>query len=69
MSSLAFLNTLLFMVDSTEPVFEPYKLGWSLLAAFWSIAIVNLACALDATTISTALPASFALQFQILGHK
>ncbi|MCJ1371476.1 hypothetical protein MMC20_002693 [Loxospora ochrophaea] len=39
---------------STEiPKFKP---GWRLLAAFTSIAIVNLACALDATTISVALP-------------
>lgn len=37
---------------------EKFKPGWRLLAAFTSIAIVNLACALDATIISVALPVS-----------
>jgi MFS family permease len=40
------------MSSSLQPDFEAFKPGWKLLAAFWSIAIVNLACALDATTIS-----------------
>ena len=37
---------------------EKFKPGWRLLCAFASIAIVNLACALDATIISVALPVS-----------
>ena len=37
---------------------EKFKPGWRLLAAFTSIAIVNLATALDATIISVALPVS-----------
>ena len=41
-----------------EEVEEKFKPGWRLLAAFTSIAIVNLACALDATIISVALPVS-----------
>ena len=56
--------------DTTETLVEPpsaysnpeevekFKPGWRLLAAFTSIAIVNLACALDATIISVALPVS-----------
>ena len=43
--------------SSPEDV-EKFKPGWRLLAAFTSIAIVNLACALDATIISVALPVS-----------
>jgi hypothetical protein len=43
---------------SEDPVVA-FKPGWRLLAAFTSIAIVNLACALDATTIAVALPVSF----------
>lgn len=35
---------------------EKFKPGWKLLSAFASIAIVNLACALDATVVSVALP-------------
>lgn len=35
---------------------EKFEPGWKLLCAFTSIAIVNLACALDATIISVALP-------------
>lgn len=35
---------------------EKFKPGWKLLCAFVSVAIVNLACALDATIISVALP-------------
>ncbi len=37
---------------------EKFKPGWRLLAAFISIAVVNLATALDATIISVALPVS-----------
>ncbi|KAI4112307.1 MAG: hypothetical protein LQ338_008326, partial [Usnochroma carphineum] len=35
---------------------EKFNPGWRLLCAFTSIAIVNLACALDATIVSVALP-------------
>lgn len=35
---------------------EKFRPGWKLLCAFTSIAIVNAACALDATIISVALP-------------
>ena len=37
---------------------EKFKPGWRLMTAFASVAIVNLACALDATIISVALPVS-----------
>ena len=63
--------------DTTEKLVEPpsansnpeevekFKPGWRLLAAFTSIAIVNLACALDATIISVALPVSLFGSFNI----
>ncbi|KAL8994646.1 MAG: hypothetical protein Q9188_007007 [Gyalolechia gomerana] len=38
-----------------QPVAK-FNPGWRLLCAFTSIAIVNLACALDATIVSVALP-------------
>lgn len=44
--------------NSNSEEVEKFKPGWRLLAAFTSIAIVNLACALDATIISVALPVS-----------
>jgi hypothetical protein len=44
------------MADSTKPEIETFKPGWRLWGAFISIGIVNLACALDATTVSVALP-------------
>lgn len=44
--------------NSSPEEVEKFKPGWRLLAAFTSIAIVNLACALDATIISVALPVS-----------
>ncbi|KUJ06829.1 MFS general substrate transporter [Mollisia scopiformis] len=45
------------MSSSSESPLEKFKPGWRLSAAFTSIAIVNLTCALDATTIAVALPA------------
>jgi hypothetical protein len=35
---------------------EVFKPGWRFFAAFGTIGVVNLAAALDATTISVALP-------------
>lgn len=46
------------MENSNSEEVEKFKPGWRLLAAFVSIAIVNLATALDATIISVALPVS-----------
>ena len=46
------------MEKSNSEEVEKFKPGWRLLAAFTSIAIVNLATALDATIISVALPVS-----------
>lgn len=46
------------METSNSEEVEKFKPGWRLLAAFISIAIVNLATALDATIISVALPVS-----------
>jgi hypothetical protein len=37
---------------------ESFKPGWRLFAALGSLAVVNLAAALDATSISVALPVS-----------
>ncbi|KAL8706384.1 MAG: hypothetical protein Q9201_000529 [Fulgogasparrea decipioides] len=42
--------------QAAEPPVEKFNPGWRLLCAFTSIAIVNLACALDATILSVALP-------------
>ena len=53
--SLAKANTEDFGKSQDQEV-EKFKPGWRLLAAFASIAIVNLATALDATIISVALP-------------
>ena len=47
--------------NSNSEEVEKFKPGWRLLAAFTSIAIVNLACALDATIISVALPVSLSI--------
>ena len=44
--------------DAAPPDGEDWKPDWRLKAAFLSIAIVNLATALDATIISVALPVS-----------
>lgn len=46
------------MEKSNSEEVERFKPGWRLLAAFTSIAIVNLVTALDATIISVALPVS-----------
>lgn len=43
---------------SQPPKIEKFKPGWKLLCALASVAIVNLACALDATVVSVALPVS-----------
>lgn len=43
-------------LNSNSEEIEKFKPGWRLLSAFTSIAIVNLACALDATIVSVALP-------------
>lgn len=45
-------------LNSNSEEIEKFKPGWRLLSAFTSIAIVNLACALDATIVSVALPVS-----------
>lgn len=42
--------------DIEEPTVEEFKPSGKLLAAIWSIAVVNLACALDATSVALALP-------------
>jgi hypothetical protein len=47
------------IAESRSEEVEKFKPGWRLLAAFASIAIVNLATALDATIISVALPVRF----------
>jgi MFS family permease len=44
------------MSENTKTKIEAFNPGWRLNAAWGSIAIVNLACALDATTVSVALP-------------
>lgn len=44
-------------MNFTKPEIEEFKPGWRLNAAWGSIMIVNLACALDATSVSVALPA------------
>ena len=46
------------MTVSPELEAETFNPGWRLLAAFISFAIVNLACAIDATSVSVALPVS-----------
>jgi len=46
------------MTESADVEAEKFDPGWRLLAAFTSIAIVNLACAIDATSVSVALPVS-----------
>ncbi len=50
------------MTDSTEVEADTFNPGWRLLAAFTSFAIVNLACAIDATSVSVALPVISSLQ-------
>jgi len=47
---------------SPEKSFKP---GWRQSAAFTSLAIVNLACALDATSIAVALPVSSLTSFSV----
>ncbi|PMD30686.1 MFS multidrug transporter [Hyaloscypha variabilis F] len=44
------------MTESAELEVDTFNPGWRLLAAFTSFAIVNLACAIDATSVSVALP-------------
>lgn len=43
-------------MGTTKPEIEEFKPGWRLNAAWGSLMIVNLACALDATSVSVALP-------------
>jgi MFS family permease len=43
-------------MDSPKAQIEDFNPGWRLKAAWGSICIVNLACALDATTVSVAIP-------------
>lgn len=42
--------------EHVAPVFPEFKPGWRFYMAFLSLAIITLAVALDATTISVALP-------------
>jgi hypothetical protein len=48
-------------IVQTPPEVEKFKPSARFMLAFTSLAIVNLACALDATTIGVALPVSFSL--------
>jgi hypothetical protein len=45
--------------SSSDACPESFNPGWRLYAALGSLAAVNLAAALDATSISVALPVSF----------
>lgn len=44
------------MESSGPPQADPAGLGWRFRAAFGAIAVNNLAAALDATSLSVALP-------------
>jgi hypothetical protein len=49
-------NTL--STETDEVIVDKFKPSGRFMAAFTSLAIVNLACALDATDIGVALPVS-----------
>ena len=46
---------------STSPTPEKFQPGWRFIAAFLSLCIITLMAALDATSISVALPVRIAL--------
>lgn len=46
------------LAENDEVVVEKFKPSGRFMAAFSSLAMVNLACALDATDIGVALPVS-----------
>jgi len=54
-------------VDAVEA--EKFQPGWRFLAAFGSLCIITLMAALDATSISVALPVSFvqSIEMQSIG--
>jgi hypothetical protein len=47
--------------DIASPPDEPFDPGWLFYAAFTSLCIITLAVALDATSLSVALPVSWPL--------
>jgi len=53
------------MQSTSESPEKPFKPGWRQSAAFTSLAIVNLAGALDATSIAVALPVSSLTSFSV----
>lgn len=55
------LSELTTLKSASETPPEDFKPGWRFLFAFICLCIVNLVCALDATSISVALPVSLLL--------
>jgi hypothetical protein len=51
-------------LETTEP--EKFKPGWRFLAAFGSLCIITLMAALDATSLSVALPVCLQIEVCIL---
>jgi hypothetical protein len=47
--------------ELTAPEPEAFKPGWRFMAAFGSLCIITLMAALDATSISVALPVSLSV--------
>lgn len=46
--------------QSQAPIPEKFQPGWRFLAAFGSLCVITLMAALDATSISVALPVRYA---------